>query len=237
MSCRNEPSSLVALRELRDMERQRFAQAEAARAQAEQERQAREEARQRAEEEQRARQQAERRATEAREAAESTRLRRELEQARREIAELLARLERASLATDTGTPPPSVPLAPPVRGRWLSWLGLSAGASMLVGALALTAALAPRPPRVSSLAAPAPRCPDPLPAMVLPSAASPAVAEPPAARPVKAPRPRPSGRPHSGEKPPAGPVCDGTDPLCGLPLGALDDFGKKRRNQEKRTPR
>ena len=239
MPNRNEPSSLVALRELRDMERRRLAEAAQAHAWAEKERRERAEARQRAEEEQRDRQEAERRAAEAREAAESTRLRRDLDQARLEIAELLAQLERTSLARAEWTPPPLPQPTAPAPSRWFGWLGLSAGASMLVGALALTAAMQPRPTRAVSIETPVLKCPDPRPAAVTEPPPSEAVPEPAPPPPPKVkPRPRPSPRPPGAGKPPSsGPICDGTDPLCGLPLGALDDIGKKPRNGGKKPPR
>jgi hypothetical protein len=229
MSSRNEASSLVALRELRDMERRRLAEAAQAQAQAEKERRERAEARRRAEEEQRDRQEVARRAAEAHEAAESTRLRRDLDRARLEIAELLAQLERTSLARGEWTPPPaSLPTAR-AGSHWFSWLGLSAGATMLVGALALTAAMRPRPTRAVSIETPVLKCPDPRPLAVTeapPSEAAPAPPPPPKVKP----RPRPSPRaPGAGKPPSSGLICDGTDPLCGLPLGVLDDIGKKPR--------
>jgi len=237
MPSRNETSSLVALRELRDMERRRLAEAAEARAWAEKQRRDREEARRRAEEEERARREAERRAAEARETADSTRLRRDLDQARLEIAELLAQLERTSPSRAEWTPPPVRPPAP-VRARWFGWLGLSAGATMLVGALALTAAMRPRPARPASVEAPAIKCPAPRPDATPELPPVTAVASAPMSPPPKVkPRPRPAPRPHGGGKPAAAaPICDGTDPLCGLPLGTLDDFGRKRRNGEKRRP-
>jgi len=239
MPNRNEASSLQALRELREMERRRLAEATEVRARAEAERRNREAARRRAEEEQRARHEAERRAAEGREAAESTRLRRDLDQARLEITKLLAELERASLGRAEGTPPPLPPPAP-ARSRWFGWLGLSAGASMLVGALALTAAMQPRPPRAVSVETPSATCSDSPPTAVpAPPSVAEAMPEPTVAPPPKVkPRPRPPARPPGAGKPPSsGPVCDGTDPLCGLPLGTLDDVGKKRRNGERKPPR
>ena len=228
MPSRNEASSLVALRELRDMERRRLAEAAQAQAQAEKERRERAEARRRAEEEERDRRDAERRAVEAREAAESTRLRRDLDQARLEIAELLAQLERTSLARAEWTPPLPQP-APPTPSRWFGWLGLTAGASMLVGALALTAAMQPRPTRVVSVETPVRRCPDPRPLAVTEATPSEAAPAPPPPPKVK-PRPRPSPRPPRDGKPPSlGSLCDGPAPLCGLPSGVLDYIGRKPR--------
>ena len=91
-------STLVALRELRDMERRRIHEAEPAQAIAEKERREGEEARMRAEAERLARQEAERQAAQVREMAESLRLRRELDGARSEIAALRGQLDRANLA-------------------------------------------------------------------------------------------------------------------------------------------
>jgi dTMP kinase len=214
---RNEASSLVALRELREMEKRRADEAGAARARAERERREQEQARRRADEERRARE-AEQQAIQARLAGEVARLHGDLDLARAEAARWRDELEGAHLA--------SLPPGSPSPHRWFSWLGLSAGASMLVGALALAAAMRPQPAPRLTVEVPRVVCPEPRPAArvpeppVVPPAASPSVVKP-------SPRPRPPAttRPPAG-KPPAI-VCDGRDPLCGLPIGTLDDVGKQ----------
>jgi hypothetical protein len=238
MSNRNESSSLVALRELRNMERRRSQEEEQARA--EQQRREQAQARARAEAERLARQQAEHEAALAEKAAESQRLQRDLEGARQQIDYLRREMESAKLA-HAQLAALSVPPAP-LRPRPFAWLGLTAGASMLVGALALV--LATRPPAGHPVsldlpARPAPSCPAPL-ATPEPRPAptsQPAAVRPPALRPAPRPRPAPTARPHNGSKPPSTPVCDGTDPLCGLPLGKLDDLGKLRRKGDGQKPR
>jgi hypothetical protein len=242
MSNRNEASSLVALRELRDMERRRIHEAEQAQAMVEKERREREEARLRAEAERLARQEAERQAAQAREMAESLRLRRELDGARSEIAALRGQLDRATLAqVQLAVAAPLPPMTAPARARPFAWLGLTAGATMLVGALALSAALRPRDGRAVSVAIPAPSapaCPSPVFPEPRPLPVTPPAVAPPAARKL-APRPRPAPpvRPHESGKPPSTNRCDGTDPLCGIDLGAIDDVGKHRRKGDKRNPR
>jgi hypothetical protein len=95
---------------------------------------------------------------------------------------------------------------------------------MLVGAVALWAAM--RPAEAAKLPAEAlPRtCPEVCPTTKPIEVEQPAP-NPHPARPTPRPRP-PIHRPkNSGE--PATAACDGRDPLCGLDLGALDDVSKK----------
>jgi dTMP kinase len=215
---RNEASSLVALRELREMEKRRLDEAGAARARAERERREQEQARRRADEERRTRE-AEQQAIQARLAADVARLHGDLELARAEAARWRDELELARVAS-----PPAGSRSP---HRWFGWLGLSAGASMLVGALALTAAM--RPPPAPRLTVEAPRvvCPEPQPAARAPEPpVVPPTAPPPVVKPSSRARPPAPTRPPAG-KPPAI-VCDGRDPLCGLPIGTIDDVGQPR---------
>jgi hypothetical protein len=174
--------------------------------------------------------------------AESLRLRRELDGARSEIAALRGQLDRATLAqVQLAVAAPLPPMTAPARARPFAWLGLTAGATMLVGALALSAALRPRDGRAVSVAIPAPSapaCPSPVFPEPRPLPVTPPAVAPPAARKL-APRPRPAPpvRPHESGKPPSTNRCDGTDPLCGIDLGAIDDVGKHRRKGDKRNPR
>jgi hypothetical protein len=200
MSMRNEASSLIALRELRDLERRQIsADAEAA---------------------------------QARVAQDAARLRSDLESARSKIGELRAELERARLA-QLESASLSIPVRPPERTRWFGWLGVSAGTTMLVGALALSAAMRPHETRAGSLEPSAARCPAPVTSAAAEPAAPPKVGAPdPRSLPSSklAPRPRPApGRPHGTGKPASAKVCDGTDPLCGIDVGAIDDVGKQPR--------
>jgi hypothetical protein len=213
METQNASSSLIALRELREGDKRRQREAEQARAKAEREMLICENT--------------ERQAAEAFERAQSTRLGRELDAARTEIAHLRGELEQSYRARFEAAPPPRGN-----RGRTVGWLGLSAGATMLVGALALSAAMQPAA-KPTSLAAMAPRpaaaCPE-LPVVAptapepspTPTAASPA---PGRKRPARVRHP-PSSRERG--KPSATTVCDGTDPLCGLPSGLSDDLDSKR---------
>lgn len=109
MPSRNEASSLVALRELRAMEKRRFDEAEANRLRIGRERREQEEARRRAEDEQRARG-AEQQATLAHLSAENARLQGEIDLVRAQNARLRCELERAQL-------PGAEPAA---RSSWVS---------------------------------------------------------------------------------------------------------------------
>ena len=231
MTYRTEASSLVALRELRDMERRRMEEAEPESAKQEKQRHDQEQARLRAEEERLARERAERET--ARAAAEAVHLRHELTDARSELARLRAQLDSGSFAQARLTPV-AAPPASAARTRPFAWLGVTAGASMLVGALALFAAAQPRdsramfpdfPARPTSLCPSAPSAPSVPPSPPAPPVTS-AISAP---RPTPRPRPSPAVRPRGESKPASAPTCDGTDPLCGLPLGAIDDVGKPRR--------
>jgi colicin import membrane protein len=220
MQTQNESSSLVALRELRESDKRRRREAEQAKATAEQARLAAAAAR--AREERLAREEADRKAA----LAESTRLGRELAAARAEAASLRSELERVNRA-------PVLIAAPPAsRARTAAWLGLSAGATMLVGALALAAAMQPSPPP-APLAERTPQpvlaCPDRAPVPPLATVSHPA---PPSASiaPVPGKR-RPPLPTHQQGKPTAKVVCDGTDPLCGIDPKLSDDLGKQRRKR------
>jgi peptidoglycan DL-endopeptidase CwlO len=245
MPNRNENSSLVALRGLREMESRRVREEEQAKA--DKERWEREQARLRAEQERLARQSAEREAARAREAAEAARLRRELDGAQSEIADLRGQLERAraNLAqAQLAVAAPLPPVMAPARSRTFGWLGLTAGATMLVGALALSAAMRPRDGRAVSVTIPArstPACSgtrslDPPEPQQTP-AASPRIVPSPPPKFTPRPRPSPPGRPRGNGKPPSTNTCDGTDPLCGIDPGVIDDVGKNRRKGDRKTPR
>lgn len=216
METQNETSSLLALRELRASDQRRQREAEQARAR--QERLAREDA--------------ERQAAEAYERAQSTRLGRELEVARTEIARLRGELEQACLARSEVALPSVMN-----RARTFGWLGICAGATMLVGALALWAAMQPRarPPALAGMTTrPAP-CPQQAPAASVAREPQPT---PTVASAAPAPGKRtPKSRPPRPRRPPASHVpavvCDGTDPLCGLPSGLSDDLGKPRGRRDR----
>ncbi len=110
-------------------------------------------------------------------------------------------------------------------GEWLGWLGLTAGGTMLVGAVALWAAMRPaETPRLRADTVPC-TCPDVCATSKPIEVGQPQPNPHPPAKPT--PRPRPSvHRPkNSGE--PSTADCDGRDPLCGLDLGALDDISGK----------
>jgi hypothetical protein len=241
MANRNEVSSLVALRELRDMERRRLGQEAEAEARAERHRREQEQARMRADEERLARERAAGEAVLAAEAAEAARLRRELAGAQCEIVRLREQLDcteraRAELATER-----SAPATNTARPSTLPWLGLTAGATMLVGALALAAATRPQqhpaawaePPGKSTAI-----CPEPVRSPPPPTA----VPQLPSAQPSPAkPSPRPhgslAGRPRGNGKQTSAAICDGTDPLCGIPLDHIDDVGKRPAKGDKRNSR
>lgn len=220
MSNRNEASSLVALRELRGMEKRRLDEAEASRLRGERERREQTEAHRRSEEERQARA-AEQQAALASLSVEIARLHGELDLMRAQNVQLRDELERTRLG---GLAPSGT--SRPTGAQWFGWLGLSAGASMLVGALALSAALrsplAVPPSAPPSANRPVIACAPAEPATPAARVAvAPAPVTPPAAKPVRPKPPRPP------KQPPAV-VCDGRDPLCGLPLGTLDEAGGKR---------
>jgi hypothetical protein len=221
----SETSSLLALRELRDTERRRLHDAEQARVRAESERLQRRQA-----EEQRARQEPEQKSAQAREAAESTRLARELETARSEIARLTDEVERSQLGQTECT---ALPRPAPSAGQWFGWLGLSAGGAMLVGALALWAAMRPQEIHKPAWDLPRLTCPEIRPSgerpPLLPAVSPLSPAPAPPTKPVV--RPRPPTRPRPTTPPSA--KCDGRDPLCGIDFGAIDDVDKRRA----RTPK
>jgi hypothetical protein len=230
MLIQNENSSLAALRGLREIEKHRQREAEQARAKAEKERLARAEAR--AREERLAKEQTERQAAEAHERAQSTRLGRELDTARTEIAHLRSELEKTILAHAQAAA--AAPLASQ-RSRTASWLGITAGVTMLVGALALTAAMWSNGKPISVAAietAPSRACPRPEVAVrplleEKPAVTTPSIEPSP---PKSAPRPRPAAthRPGGKGKTSFNGMCDGRDPLCGIDPGVSDEAGKSR---------
>ena len=232
MQTQTDDSSLHALRELREIERRRLREAEQTRAKTEKERLEKAVAQARAREERLARESAERQAAEALERAQTMRLGRELESARSEIAHLRGEIERTHLAqaqVEAARPPAAN------RARSLGWLGITAGATMLVGALALTAAMRPndRPRSLAEIAArPEPLCParetpDPLGIEPKPAAPTANVDHAPAKVAPRSHLPA-SGHPRGKGKTLVSGTCDGTDPLCGIDPSVIDDVGKKR---------
>lgn len=107
--------------------------------------------------------------------------------------------------------------------QWFGWLGLSAGATLLVGALAIWAATETHPRPKSPPETPWPTHPFEVPASHV-TPASPPFSSPRAEpRRPKQLRPRPpSLAPVSGS---AAVHCDGRDPLCGIDFGAVSDVG------------
>jgi hypothetical protein len=157
----------------------------------------------------------------------------ELEAARSEIARLRGEIESAHRAREQATAArlPGTKLASSA-----SWLGITAGATLLLGALAITAAtgpiLQPRSladgPASISPACPATGAPADLEANPTPPVASVGPAVP--KNPPKS-RPHATGRPHGNVKAPVTAPCDGTDPLCGIDPKVIDDVGKKPRKR------
>jgi len=224
MSRLNENSSLVALRELREMERRRLHEEEQTRAKAEKERWEREQEEAREREARLAREEAEREAQHARESAESTRLRVELGSAHSEIAHLRGQVLASSVAAAQAAslaPPPVVAQA---RSRPLGWMRPQD----------VPAALARSPTKA------APACPKT-------QASDPSVFRPPATAsqegiantsPKLGPKLRPSPlRPRPDPKPVTSKICDGTDPLCGIDTNAIDDISRGRRKGDRKPPR
>lgn len=213
MSDHNENSALVALRELRDMEKRRTREEREARARAEAERLER----LRADEARLAHEQAEREA--ARQRADEDRLRRELEMARNEASRLREQLAARPLVVPAPVSPPAV-ITP--RRQPVTWMLISLAATALAGVLALQpTGRSEAPARPLPAAAPmiCPKPKEPAPVVI------PAVVHPPAP-PFVRPQPRPKHRPVTA--PPASPKCDGTDPLCGLDTAALEDTVRRR---------
>jgi hypothetical protein len=228
MQTQNENSSLKALRGLHEIEKRRQREAEQARAKAEKDRLARAEAQVR--EARLAREVAERQAAEAFERTQTARLGRELDTARAEIAHLRGELEKAFLAQSQ-----TMAVVPATsRGvRTLSWLGITAGVTMLVGALALAAAMQPgdRPVATAVIATSTTKSPRVEAPVLSPIAAKPAPSIEPSP-PKLAPRPRPATakRPPRGGKVKSkvGPTCDPMlDPLCGIDPNVSDEAGKR----------
>jgi hypothetical protein len=173
----NETSSLVALRELRDLEA----------------------------------------------CAESEQLRHALEGARSRIEQLQVRLDHAQRAQVEY--PAKSPR--PTSAQWFGWLGLSAGMTMLVGAVALWAAMRSAEIPKFTVDESRPVCRD-VPRTEAREVVVPAST---AESPNPAPKPAPHWRrPPSSHSPsvdkPSAVKCDGRDPLCGLDLGAIDDLGR-----------
>ena len=243
MSRLNENSSLVALRELREMERRRLHEEAQTRAKAEKERWEREQEEAREREARLAREEAEREAQHARESAESTRLRVELGSAHSEIAHLRGQLLASSVAAAQAAslaPPPVVAQA---RSRPLGWMVASVGATLLAGTLAISAATRPQDVPAALARSPtkaAPACPKT-------QASDPSVFRPPATAsqegiantsPKLGPKLRPSPlRPRPDPKPVTSKICDGTDPLCGIDTNAIDDISRGRRKGDRKPPR
>jgi len=238
MSNANENSALIALRELREIERRRSHEEQQARAALD--RQQREQKAAQARRTREARAQTEWESATAAARAEAERLGRELESARAEIVQLRSQVLAQASVAEAARP---VGARSSRRLRAVAWLAISAGTMMLVGGLALSAGKRPthgRPPKVETF----PR---------EPAAACPAVKSTETTRPPptdsprgvreapilrkRSPKSRPSSsrRPGNRAKPGAGKVeCDGTDPLCGIDPRVVDDIGWKRAKPGKR---
>jgi hypothetical protein len=226
MEQRLENSTLIALRELRGYEKQR----QLAERREEQAHQARE------------RQEREQKAEEAaREQALEKQLRTDLQRAEDEIRLLKQEADRrmgeANHARQASQALASIPQAPasPVcapSARRGSWLAASGGAALLASALVLLIGMhrnASMPANnsqqdpscaISTVSAPAPTSAAAEPASTA-SALPPAVSDPVGSRRHRPtiPHPRRPVRPHASRKPNP-PVCDGTDPLCGITVNA-----------------
>jgi hypothetical protein len=142
--------------------------------------------------------------------------------ARSEIARLRIELERIQRLDA------QAPARKHVWAEWLGWLGLSAGATLLVGAIALWAAMqGERKPSVATESVP-PACPPTAIPTVAPSplAAVPAKSE---LSPIPKRVPRSPHRIASPSTTRPHLDCDGRDPLCGLDFGTLEGTGKRPR--------
>jgi hypothetical protein len=221
MEQRLENSTLIAFRELRGYEKER----QLAERREEQARQARE----RKEREQKAE-------AAAREQALEKQLRTDLQRAEEEIRllkqEADRRMREANHARQALQALASVPQAPasPVAvpsARRGSWLAASAGTVLLASALVLLIGMRRNATMPAKNSRQDPSCPASTMSALSPTSApaepaSTAAALPPAVSdPVESmrrratiPHPR-TGRPHAPRKPNP-PICDGTDPLCGI---------------------
>jgi hypothetical protein len=228
MEQRLESSTLIALRELRSYEQERRLA---------ERRKREEEVRQARERKERERQVEE----SARERALENQLRMDLQRTQEEVARL--RLEADRHAREATRPPPPsasvasalalpVPAVPVRRGKWLAWgcTAILAGALVLLLGVRRNSAV-PAQYQGHNLShdfsCPAPTVPAPLKAAV-PSALAPPMTSPQTVasgsvelnlREQRLPAPHPrvpaASRPIRKPKPPK-PICDGTDPLCGL---------------------
>jgi hypothetical protein len=109
--------------------------------------------------------------------------------------------------------------------QWCGWLGFSAGATMLVGALAIWAAtgtqVRPKAPREMEVP--------------IRSQQAPTIHAEPATPSSAPPKPEPRRpKPVRPRQPPSVPVigggavpCDGRDPLCGIDFSTVSDVGGK----------
>lgn len=224
MNERNESSSLIALRGLREMERQRMADEARARAEAEEARRMED----RLAAERLARAEAERASALAAEAAAEEHLRRELGAAQEQLEHLRVRLASAQAAVSPA-PTPVV-----IKPRPLGWMAACAAVSTLAGLFAVQWATTHQQSAASAPTPVAPLCPPaPGPAPSAPSVSAAPTAAPIAPTPTRLPT-RHSTKPtvtpvvHTPDR---GPKCDGTDPLCGLDTEQLDDVrgGGRRR--------
>jgi hypothetical protein len=226
MEQRLENSTLIAFRELRGYEKER----QLAERREEQARQARE----RKEREQKAE-------AAAREQALERQLRTDLQRAEDEIRLLKQEADRrmreanhALLALQALARVPQAPASPisaPVARRG-SWLAASGGAALLASALVLLIGMRRNVSMPAENTRQDPSCPVSTVSALSPTSApaepaGTASALPPAVSdPVESMRRRPTtphprtGRPHAPRKPNP-PICDGTDPLCGITVNTM----------------
>jgi hypothetical protein len=109
--------------------------------------------------------------------------------------------------------------------QWCGWLGLTAGATMLVGALAIWAATGTSARPNSSPEIELPRRPYHTPAIHLEPPTPPAA--PPKLEPRRPKPPRPRQPPTVPSIGSSTVHCDGRDPLCGIDFSTVSDVGGK----------
>lgn len=218
MQTHKENSTLVALRELRAYEQDRV--------QSEKKEEEARKARERKEQERLAEEAANREAEAARERALEQQLRHDLENAEEQLRQLRLEAERrvreaAQAARAFVAPTLTAATTRPGKGSRIAW-GSSAvfAVALLVVGLGRFGTSQP-----IELPRPMSSCPEPVPVAAIPVLPAPTAhpMNPPPPVSVKHPQPplRPRGpiAPRVPRKPvPRPPTCDGTDPLCGLPI-------------------
>ena len=231
MEQRLENSTLIALRELRGYEKERQLaerrkkeeEARLEHARREQARLAEEAARERALERQLR--------TDLQRAEEEIRLlRQEADRRKREATQALQALKALASASQAPAAPASAPWSR--RGKWLAASGCTA---LLASALVLLIGLRHNASMPAESPVQNPSCPDSVVSALSPTSASAKTAatvstlQAAGSGPVESvrqrppiPHPRTPGVPHTMRKPnPPKPICDGTDPLCGLTVNSI----------------